>query len=176
MIKEQYKNILPALQKQLRCRNIQEVPRIRKVVLNSGVGRYDEKEKELISDVFSVIAGQHVAPVGARKSIASFKLREGMVVGYRATLRGKRMYDFLDRMVHIAIPRTRDFRGLRLSTIDERGNLNIGFREHVVFPEMIGRDARPVFGIEVTVVTKSRNREESIALFRSLGFPLQKTA
>jgi len=112
------------------------VPRIVKIVVNTGVGRLkDEKEKELIQKFTSMIAGQKAHARPAKKSIASFKSREGMIIGYKATLRGKRMYDFLDRAINVAFPRTRDFRGLNNSGIDEAGNLTIGIKDHTVFPE-----------------------------------------
>ena len=154
--------------------NIHAVPHIEKVVVNVGIGRLkDEKEKEEVRNSIMKITGQLPEPRPARVAIASFKTRKGMVIGYRVTLRGKRMYDFLERLVFLAIPRTRDFRGIKTSAIDEHGNLNIGIREHIIFPEMIGEDYRMLFGIEITVVTTAHTRKEGMELIRAMGFPLK---
>ena len=175
---ETYKSVtIPAFRERFRASNIHAVPRIEKVVVNVGIGRLkDEKEKEEVRTSIMKITGQLPEPRPARVAIASFKTRKGMVIGYRVTLRGKRMYDFLERLVFLAIPRTRDFRGIKASAIDEHGNLNIGIREHIVFPEMIGEDVRKIFGLEVTVVTNARTRERAEALFQSLGFPFTRVA
>lgn len=167
-------DVIPELCKQLGYRNALMVPRIKKVVINTGVGRLGEKEKETIAAELALIAGQKLAPAPAHKPIASFKIRKGETIGFRATLRGRRREDFLRRMVQAAIPRMRDFRGIRTSAVDEYGNLNLGFRDHTVFPEMIGRDTRMIFGLQVTVVTSARSREEALTLFRLLGFPFRK--
>lgn len=166
--------IVPELRRQFGYRNIFMVPRVIKVIVNTGVGRYEDKEKETIAAELGLIAGQKLAPAPARKSIASFKLRQGTTVGYRAVLRARRMEDFLLRMVQAAIPRMRDFRGIPVNAIDEHGNLNLGFRDHTVFPEMIGRDTRTIFGLQVTIVTSAHSRQEALALFRLLGFPFRK--
>lgn len=175
---EVYKNTtIPAFRKRFGTTNIHAVARVEKVVVNIGIGRVkDEKEKEEIRTSLMKITGQMPQPRPARIAIASFKSRAGMIIGYRITLRGKRMYDFLERLVFSAIPRTRDFRGLKASSVDEHGNLNIGIREHIVFPEMIGEDIRKIFSFEVTVVTNARTRERAEVLFRSLGFPFIRVA
>ena len=121
-----------------------------------------------------MIAGQKVHGRAAKKSIASFKSREGMIIGYSATLRGKRMYDFLTRLIDIALPRSRDFRGLPESSVDKSGNLSIGIREHIAFPEIIGEDVKTIFGLEATLVAKAKNREEALELYRELGIPFKK--
>ena len=149
------------------------VPRIEKIVVNCGVGRIrDEKERAEIQKYLALVTGQKVAPRPAKKAIASFKTREGLVIGYQVTLRGKRMSDFLTRLVSIALPRTRDFRGLDESSFDTKGNLTIGVKEHIVFPEMIGEDYRFLFGLEITVVTTAHTRAEGIELLRLSGFPI----
>lgn len=152
------------------------VPRIKKVVVNSGIGKAlkDEKIQETISRDLAVITGQKPVPTLAKGAISGFKIREGMVVGLKVTLRGKRMYEFLDRLVGSAIPRIRDFRGLPEKSIDKGGNLNIGIKEHIIFPEIANEDIRFIFGFEVTVVTNAKNREEAAELFRLLGFPIKK--
>ncbi len=155
--------------------NVHAAPRIEKVVVNVGTGRLkDEKEREEVRSALAKITGQAAEPRPARIAIASFKTRTGMIIGYRVTLRGKRMYDFLERLVWSAIPRMRDFRGIKESAIDEHGNLNLGIREHIIFPEMIGEDVRRIFSIQVTVVTNAHTRDRAQHLFHSLGFPLAK--
>lgn len=162
------------MQKQFGYKNVMAVPRIEKVVIASGVGRIrDAKELEVIERALAMIAGQKARPRPAKKAIAAFKTRKGLIVGYQATLRGKRMWDFLSRLINVTIPRQRDFRGIDQKSFDAKGSLTIGFKEHIVFPEMIGEDVRSIFGLEVTVVISARRREESIALAKSLGFPIK---
>ncbi|MBI3627507.1 MAG: 50S ribosomal protein L5 [Candidatus Sungbacteria bacterium] len=175
VIKERYqKEAIPALKKEFEYSNILAVPKIIKVVVNSGVGRIvDEKQREIVQKSLSAITGQHAVPRRAKKAIASFKTRLGQIIGYSVTLRGARMYEFLDRLVGIALPRTRDFKGIPATAFDGRGNLTIGVKEHIVFPEMIGEDVRFIFGLEVTIVTTARTKEEGMSLLRSLGFPIQ---
>jgi len=148
-------------------------PRVEKVVVSSGVGKKrDEKQLKLIEDRLSRITGQKPAPRAAKISIASFKVREGDTVGLQITLRGARMYDFLDKLIHIALPRTRDFRGLSPKAIDDMGNLTIGIREHTIFPETSDEDLKDVFGLAVTIVTSAKTRAEAEAFFRHIGMPL----
>lgn len=170
------KKVVPALQAQFGYRNRMAAPRVEKVVVNVGVGRLrEEKELEAVRRALALITGQAPAARPARVSIAAFKTRKGLVVGYRVTLRGKRMWDFLERLVAIAIPRQRDFRGIDPASFDRRGSLTIGFREHIVFPEMIGEEVPFIFGLEVTVTTSAKRREEGIALLKALGFPLKSS-
>ncbi len=151
-----------------------QAPRVVKVVVSSGVGRKREKKQlELIEDRLAKITGQKAAPRAAKISIAAFKVRAGDTVGLQATLRGARMFDFLDKLIHIALPRTRDFHGLNPSAIDEMGNLTIGIREHTIFPETSDEDLKDVFGLAVTVVTTAKNKKEAEAFFRHLGVPLR---
>jgi len=148
-------------------------PRISKVVVSAGVGKKrDKKQLEVIEDRLAKITGQKTSARPARISIASFKVREGDTVGLQVTLRGARMYDFVDKLIHIALPRTRDFRGLAPKAIDEMGNLTIGIREHTIFPETSDEDLKDVFGFAVTIVTTAKNKAEAEAFFRHLGLPL----
>ena len=148
-------------------------PRIQKVIVSSGVGKKrDKKQLEVIEDRLAKITGQKPAPRGAKVSIAAFKVREGDTVGLQTTLRGARMYDFLDKLIHIALPRTRDFRGLSPKAIDDMGNITIGIREHTIFPETSDEDLKDVFGLAITIVTTAKSRAEAEAFFRHLGLPL----
>ena len=148
-------------------------PRISKVVVSSGVGKKrDKKQIELIEDRLAKITGQKPSLRPARLSIASFKVREGDTVGLQVTLRGSRMYDFLDKLVHIALPRTRDFRGLSAGAIDDMGNLTIGIKEHTIFPETGDEDLKDVFGFAITIVTIVSTKAEAEAFFRHIGLPL----
>lgn len=175
-IQELYKEkTVPLFKKEFGAVTALSVPRIEKAVINIGIGRVkDSKEIEEIKKSLALISGQVPEGRPARVSIASFKSRKGSIIGYRTTLRGQRMYDFLERLVFVAIPRMRDFRGLAKSAIDEYGNLHIGIREHIIFPEMIGEDIRKIFSFQVSVVTNAQTRERAELLFRSLGFPLAK--
>jgi large subunit ribosomal protein L5 len=156
-------------------RNTFETPTVEKVVLSTGIGKIaDPKKIELIQDRLARISGQKPAPRGAKKSVASFKVREGDVIGYQITLRGERMRDFLDKLIHVALPRMRDFRGLKSSAIDELGNMTIGISEHTIFPETSDEDQRDVFGFAVTIVTTAKSKKEAEAYLRYLGLPLKK--
>ena len=148
-------------------------PRIMKVVVSSGVGKKrDKKQLEIIEDRLAKITGQKPSARPSRLSIAAFKVREGDTVGLQVTLRGARMYDFLDKLIHIALPRTRDFRGLSAKAIDDMGNITIGIKENTIFPETSDEDLKDVFGFAVTIVTTAKSRAESEAFFRHLGMPL----
>ena len=148
-------------------------PRVSKVVVSTGVGKKrDKKQLELIEDRLAKITGQKPAPRAARLSIASFKVREGDTVGLQVTLRGARMYDFVDKLIHIALPRTRDFRGLSPKAIDDMGNITIGIKEHTIFPETSDEDLKDVFGLAITIVTTAKSKPEAEAFFRHLGMPL----
>ena len=175
LTREHYlKHTLPALKKEFGYANVMAVPRVAKVVVNVGVGRLrDDKQLGLVERSIGLITGQKAAARTAKKAIAAFKTRRGLVVGYQVTLRGKRMWDFLSRLVDIAIPRQRDFHGLDPKAVDQNGNLTIGFKEHIVFPEMIGEDVPFIFGFEVTVVTTAPTRAEGLSLLRALGFPIR---
>lgn len=150
-------------------------PRIEKVVISTGIGSIKDKNKiDVIVDRLARITGQKASARPAKKSIATFKSREGETIGYQVTLRGSRMYDFLERLLHIALPRTRDFRGVKRSAVDGMGNLTIGVKEHTIFPETADEDLKDVFGLAVTVVTTAQNREEAFAFFTHIGVPFRK--
>lgn len=153
--------------------NPMQAPRLLKVVVSAGVGKKrDPKTLELIAGRLARITGQKPSTRTARLSVASFKVREGDTVGLQVTLRAARMYDFVEKLIHIALPRTRDFRGISSGAIDEMGNLTIGLREHTIFPETTDEDLRDVFGFSVTVVTSAKSKAEAEAFLRHLGFPL----
>lgn len=170
------KEVIPAMRKKFHYKTVMAVPRISKVVLNVGVGRHvkDDKMLGVIERDLALITGQKAAPTLAKKSIASFKIREGVKVGYKITLRGKRMYDFIDRLISIALPRTRDFRGLETKSFDKKGAFNMGITEQSIFPEVHYESLREVFGLEVAVVTTAQNRAEAVELLKLLGFPFKK--
>lgn len=175
-LKEKYiKEVIPALKEKFGHKNNLAVPRILKVVLNTGFNPVlkDEKSQEEIANNLALIAGQKAVVRQARKSIAGFKIREGMGVGLSITLRGQKMYDFLDRLINIALPRSRDFRGLPLKNVDQAGNLNIGIKEQIIFSEISAESAKNIFGFEITAVTTAKTRQEGIELFKLLGFPLK---
>jgi large subunit ribosomal protein L5 len=150
--------------------------KIEKVVISTGIGsKKDDKVKiEAIEKSLILITGQKPKINKAKKSIASFKLRQGMPIGYSVTLRGQRMRDFLEKLINITIPRVRDFRGLDPKLIDGVGNLTIGFKEHIVFPEAGSEDVRSAFGVGVTIVTKVKTKEETLELLKSIGFRFKK--
>ena len=169
------KKVIPAMQAKFGYKNVMAVPTIEKVVVNMGVGKLrDDKDREEVKKFLRLITGQEPSARPAKKAIAAFKTREGLVIGYQVTLRGKRMWDFIFRLVNTALPRMRDFRGLDESAFDNRGNLTIGIKEYIVFPEMIGEDYKLLFGLEATIVTTVHKREEGIELLQLLGFPIKK--
>jgi large subunit ribosomal protein L5 len=171
-IKEKLKTINPELKKELGVENTLAVPRLVKVVISSGTGsQKDKHRKELVFDRLSRISGQKPSLRLAKKAISNFKTRLGDQIGVSVTLRGERMYSFLDKLVHIAIPRMRDFRGLSLKGVDEMGNFTIGIKEHTIFPETAEEDLKDVFGLAITIVTTAKNKKEATALFRAIGLP-----
>ncbi|MBU0706440.1 50S ribosomal protein L5 [Patescibacteria group bacterium] len=168
--------VIPALQKELGIKNRMAVPRISKVKLNVGIGTLIKNTKDysdVISNV-SKIAGQKPVVTKAKIAISNFKLRQGMPTGITVTLRGKRMYEFIYRLVNIVIPRVRDFRGLNPKSFDGQGNYSIGFREALVFPEISPDDVLNVHGIQVTISTTAKNDEEGRAILTQIGFPFKK--
>lgn len=157
--------------------NVNQAPTIEKVVVSVGTGRVQDKAQiALIQDRLAKITGQKAARRAAKKSIASFKLREGDIIGYQVTLRGARMRHFLDKLIHIALPQTRDFRGLKTSSIDEMGNYTLGIKEHTIFPETADEELKDVFGMSITIVTTAKTKPEAEALLRHVGLPLQQPA
>jgi large subunit ribosomal protein L5 len=163
------------LKDELECSSIMQVPRIEKITVNMGVGEAKTNAKALDSAVeeLTTITGQRAQITRAKRSIAGFKIREGMPIGAKATLRGVRMYEFLDRLVSIALPRIRDFRGLSPASFDGRGNYSIGIREQIIFPEINYDDVESVRGLDVVITTSAKTDEEGLALLRGLGLPFR---
>jgi large subunit ribosomal protein L5 len=165
--------VRPRLQEDFGLSSLMQVPRVTKVTLNMGVGEAKTEAKALDSalDELTTIAGQRAQVRRARKSIAGFKIREGMPIGARVTLRGDRMYEFLDRLISIALPRIRDFRGLQPQSFDGRGNFSLGIREQIIFPEINYDDIAAVRGLDVAITTSATSDDEARALLSGLGFP-----
>jgi large subunit ribosomal protein L5 len=173
-LKELYDRELRAqLKDELGVSSIMQVPRVEKITLNMGVGdaKTDAKALDSAIEELTTITGQRAQVRRARKSIASFKLREGMAVGAKVTLRGAYMYEFLDRLVSIALPRIRDFRGLDPGSLDGRGNFSLGVREQIIFPEIDYDSVASIRGLDVTITTTAKNDDEALALLRGLGLP-----
>lgn len=174
--KSKQKSAFETLGKDFKYTNVHQSPKLVKIVVSSGVGSAKDKARlKLVEDRLARITGQKPAARSAKQSIAQFKVREGDTVGYQVTLRGARMYEFLDKLVHIALPRTRDFRGLSVGAIDDMGNYTIGIKEHAIFPETSDEDLKDIFGLAVTLVTTAKTKKEAEAFLRHLGLPL-KTA
>ena len=178
-LKERYqKEIAPALEAAIGADNVMQIPRITKVVVNIGVGKdvVSDNAKALEAAVadLTMITGQKPIITKAKKSIANFKLREGRQIGVKVTLRGERMWSFLDRLMNVALPRVRDFRGISPNAFDGRGNYTLGLREQLVFPEIEYEKVDKVRGLEVSIITTARNDDESRQLLQMLGMPFQK--
>jgi len=179
---EKYKKeAVPAMMQKFGYKNPMAVPSIKKVVLNSSFGKEAvsktgverEKLQNLIMQDLSLIAGQKTNPVRSKKSIAGFKLREGLEIAAVVTLRKKRMWDFLERLIYLSLPRSRDFKGLDPKSIDKNGNLSIGFKEHIMFPEIFTEKEKTIFGLQITITTNAKSKEEGLELFKLLGFPMK---
>jgi large subunit ribosomal protein L5 len=163
------------LKAELGIKNKLALPHITKVVINVGTGKAkDKKRNEMVADRLAKITGQKPSARGAKQSIASFKVRQGDVVGYAVTLRGARMWSFLDKLLNIAMPRMRDFKGYDSKAIDSLGNLSIGIKENTIFPETADEDLRDVFGMTVTMVTTAKDKKAALAFFKAIGFPFKK--
>ncbi len=156
--------------------NVMQAPKIKQVVVSVGVGkiRSDKNKLEVIEDRLGKITGQKPARAAAKKSIATFKVREGDTAGYKVSLHGPKMYQFLDKFINIAIPRTKDFRGLKKTAVDEMGNMTIGIKEHMIFPETGDEEIRDIFGLAITITTSAKNKQEATAFFEHLGVPFKK--
>jgi large subunit ribosomal protein L5 len=167
---------MPELQKEFGIDNVMAIPRIEKVVLNIGLGEATQNIKLLDEAVeeLAQIAGQRPVITRARKSIAAFKVREGMPIGCRVTLRGSRMWDFLDRLISIALPRVRDFQGVKTSAFDGRGNYTLGVQDHLIFPDIDYNKVNRTKGLNITIVTTAQNDEQALHLLRSLGMPFRR--
>lgn len=168
-------NVVPTLRERFGYDNPHEIPRVEKVVLNVGVGEAadDHRLLESVVEEVAAIAGQKPIVTRARKSISNFNLRQGQPVGVKVTLRKRRMYEFLDRLVSVAIPRIRDFRGLPQRSFDGRGNYTMGIQEQIIFPEVDIEEVREVHGMDITVVTTTDRDDEAFTLLRELGFPFR---
>lgn len=176
-LKEQYeKELKPALQKQLNIGNIMDIPNIEKIVLNMGLGDAVQNPKivDKAAQELTMISGQKAVVTKAKKSIATFKLRAGMPIGARVTLRKERMYDFLSKLINIALPRVRDFRGVSAKGFDGRGNFSMGVTEHIIFPEIDYDKIDQIRGLNVTIVTSAKTDEHARALLESIGLPFRK--
>jgi len=182
-LKEKFqKEVIPAMMKEYGFKNRMAVPSIQKVVLNSSFGKEavtktsNEREKlqNLIMQDLSLIAGQKTRLMKSKKSIAGFKLREGLEIAATVTLRKERMWAFLERLVYLSLPRSRDFKGLEPKSIDKKGNLSIGFREHISFPEIFTEKEKTIFGLQITIVTNAKSKEEGLALYKLMGFPMKE--
>jgi large subunit ribosomal protein L5 len=176
-LKDRYqKEIVPALQKSLGLENVMEVPRLKKITLNIGIGKAMTEAKALDGAVqdLTTISGQKPVVTKARKSIANFKLREGVAIGVKVTLRGDRMWSFFDRLVNLALPRVRDFRGISPNSFDGRGNYTLGLNEQLVFPEIQYDSIESVRGLEISIGTTAKNDEQGRALLQALGMPFRR--
>ncbi len=177
ILKDKYeKEVKQELAKEFNLQSVMAVPRIEKVVINMGISSAvnDKKHIERATEELSMIAAQHSVVTKAKKSIANFKLREGMPIGCRVTLRGDKMYDFLERLISIALPRVRDFQGIPLKGFDGRGNYNLGIKEHTIFPEISFDKTDSVKGMNVTIVTSATNDDMARELLRKIGLPFRK--
>jgi large subunit ribosomal protein L5 len=177
-LKEKYQSkVMPALREQFGYKNVMEVPKVTKVTLNMGVGEgiHDAKAMEEAALQMGQIAGQKAEVRRARKSVANFKLREGMPVGLRVTLRGDRMYEMLDRLVSVALPRIRDFRGVAPGGFDGRGNFNLGVKEQIIFPEIEYDKIDKVRGLDIAITTTAKTDDEGRALLKLMGMPFRES-
>lgn len=181
-LKEKYeKEVIPEMIKKFGYKNKMAVPKIEKVMVNTSFAKLisgksseeAEKIQEAILNDLALICGQKPIVTKAKKSISGFKLKKGKVIGAKVTLRRKRMYDFLERLIHIALPRSRDFQGIDQKSFDKKGNLTIGIREHIVFPEVSPEKVKNIFGLEVTIVTTAKTQREGIELLKLMGFPIK---
>lgn len=181
LLEKYKKEVIPAMKEKFGYKNVMAVPKIEKVVINTGFGKQivgksaqeQEKTRDAILSDLSLIAGQKPILTLSKKSISAFKLRENLPIGSMISLRKKRMYDFLDRLIHIALPRSRDFRGIEQKSVDKNGNLTLGIREQIIFPEVSPENIKGIFGLEITVVTTAKKHETGIELLKLMGFPIK---
>lgn len=181
-LQKKYKDVVvPEMMKKFGYKNVMAVPSIKKVVLNSSFGKEAvaktgaerEKLQNFITQDLSLIAGQKTTLVKSKKSIAGFKLREGLEIAAVVTLRKQKMWDFLERLIYLSLPRTRDFKGIDPKSIDKNGNMSIGFKEHISFPEIFTEKEKTIFGFQITVVTNAKSKEEGLELYKLMGFPMR---
>jgi len=175
-LREKYDNLKPELQQELGIENKMQIPAIEKIIISVGAGfaMKDNKLMQNIQQTISTIAGQHASIIFAKKSVAGFKVREGMPVGVRVTLRGERMYTFLDRLLSIALPRVKDFRGVPRNGFDGRGNYNFGLQEQLIFPEVDYDSIMQIHGMNITVVTTTEDDKQAFTLLEKMGMPFAK--
>jgi large subunit ribosomal protein L5 len=176
-VKEKEKEAFEKMKSMFHFKNAMAAPRLKKIVVNTGTGTPMKKDKNknvAISDRLAKITGQKGALRGAKQSISSFKVRQGDPIGVVTTLRGKRMYAFLEKLINVALPRTKDFRGINRTGVDNIGNLTIGIKEHTIFPETADEDIRDVFGMSITLVSSAKNKKEGTTFFEILGIPFKK--
>jgi large subunit ribosomal protein L5 len=176
-VKEKEISAFEKMKEAFHYKNLMAAPKMVKIVLNVGTGtaiKKDKNKNDAISDRLAKITGQRPVKKGAKQSIASFKIRQGDPVGVVVTLRGARMYAFLEKFINVAIPRTKDFRGINRSTVDNIGNLTIGIKEHTIFPETADEDIKDVFGLSVTLVSTAKSKKEGTAFFELMGIPFKK--
>jgi large subunit ribosomal protein L5 len=177
LLKEKQAKVFESLKDQLGLKNIMETPQIEKIVVNVGTGSRMKKDRfanDFIAEQLAKITGQKPAPRSAKSSIAGFKIREGDKIGQSVVLRGEKMYSFFDKLVNIALPRTKDFRGIDTKSIDEMGNFTIGVKEHTIFPETEDEELHKIFGLSVTIVTTAKDKKSAEAYLRFLGVPFKK--
>ena len=176
LLQEKQKTTFKDLKDEFGWKNPMQAPRVEKVIVSVGVGKFmkDKDKIKVVENRLAKITGQKPATRGAKKSIATYKTRIGDRIGYQVTLRGKRAMDFLNRLIHIALPRTKDFKGISPEGVDEMGNYTLGIKEHTVFPETVDEELKDVFGMAVTIVTSAKNKTEALGYLKHLGFPFKK--
>lgn len=176
-LKEKYlKDVVPALMQQFNYTSVMQVPRLQKICINQGIGDAtgDKKLIDNAAQELTIIAGQKAVPTRAKRSVSNFKLREGMPIGVRVTLRGERMFEFLDRLITVALPRVRDFRGVNDKAFDGRGNYTVGITEQIIFPEIDIEKVGKIMGMDITFVTTAQTDAEAFALLKEIGIPFKK--
>ena len=176
-VKEKEAESFEKMKSEFHYKNAMAAPHLQKVVVNTGTGTLMKKDKnknDAIADRLAKISGQKAALRGAKQSISSFKVRQGDPIGAMVTLRGSRMYAFLEKLINVALPRTKDFRGIKRTAVDNIGNLTIGIKEHTIFPETADEDIRDVFGLAITIVSSAKTKPEGLAFFQNLGVPFKK--
>lgn len=176
-LEQKYKDVIvPELMKEKQYKSVMQVPKISKIVINQGVGDavQDSKRLDDAAEELALITGQKVLITKAKKSLAAFKLREGMPIGTKVTLRGKMMYEFLDKLISVALPRVRDFRGVPKSSFDQQGNYTMGIKEQIIFPEIDYDKVKKIRGMDITIVTTAKNKDDAFSLIEKIGMPFAK--
>ncbi len=174
-LREKQNKAYTALKESMGLKNKMQTPKLEKIILNTGTGSFKDKNKnKIVEDRLTKISGQKPVLKTAKKSVASFKVREGDPVGYQVTLRGPRMFDFINKLVYVALPRTKDFRGLSTRGIDNMGNMSLGIKENTIFPESADEELKDVFGLSITIVTSVKDKASARKFFEYLGFPFKK--